>query len=531
MSVKSVRCGRVFALVCVWLCGAPSCAWAAISFRTDVAPVLLGKCGTCHVNREVGGVSMANYRALMAGPAAGRIVIPGDADGSRLIEVIETGDMPRGGGKVSAEQLAKLKQWIREGTKFDGDDPAANLATLVPDTRPAPKKVEMRRAAGTELVSFSSDLAPVLAQHCVDCHGDNQPRARLNLTSYQGLLRGGDNGPPVQPGQSAASLLIRKLKGEADGQRMPQGAAPLDDAVIAQFATWIQEGTALDGADPAQDVRELAAIARAQAATDQQLRKDRQTLAEENWRLVMPDDDAQQAQTEHFFLLGNVDENSLRQYGAEAESLVPKIARSLRAPSDEPFVKGAITLYFFRTLYDYGELGRMVERRELASGSHAHFRFSIVDAYGAFFVERFDADARETLLAEQITGVYVASLGKSPAWFSAGIGRAVAARLEPRSDVVIGWNEQLTDALGRVQQPDDFLNGKGVAEDAGLLAYSFARFLMSDSRRFQALLRALQQGTDFDAAFAQSYQAGPTQLAPVWLARAVAEQRRRGGRR
>ncbi len=426
----------------------------------------------------------------MKGPAEGRIVLAGDAAGSRLIEVIESGDMPRGGGKITPQELATLRQWIQEGALFDGPEQQANLSTLVPGARPTtPAKVEMRRALGTESVSFSRDLAKLLETHCTSCHGPNQPRARLNLSTYQGLLRGGDNGPPVQPGKVEASLLMRKLKGEADGQCMPQGAPPLADDLIALFATWIREGATFDGSDPAQDVGELAAIARAEAATHEQLREDREQLVLSNWRLVMPRDTPQQFKTEHFFLLGNVDENTLRDYGAVAESLIPKITRSLRPPADQPLVKGAMTLFFFKTGYDYSEMGRMVERRELASHSQVHFRFSIVDAYAALFAQRMDDDSLEAVLAEQIAGIYVASLGTSPRWFQQGVARAVAARIAARSELVTRWSNQLPDALGRLQKPEEFLKGTGVAEDADVLAYSFARFLMSDTRRFQTLLR------------------------------------------
>ena len=51
---------------------------------------------------------MATFAALMKGPPEGVVVIfAGDTVGSRLIETIETGDMPRGGGKVSPQENCK----------------------------------------------------------------------------------------------------------------------------------------------------------------------------------------------------------------------------------------------------------------------------------------------------------------------------------------------------------------------------------------------------------------------------------------
>ena len=64
---------------------------------------------------------------------------------------------------------------------------------------------------------------------------------------------------------------------------------------------------------------------------------------------------------------------------------------------------------------------------------------------------RNDEDGLEALLAQQIVGLYVSSLGPSPAWFRRGAAWAGTARLVPRSDLVTGWNEQLSEAFTRQQ--------------------------------------------------------------------------------
>ena len=54
----------------------------------------------------------------------------GDAKGSRMIELIESGDMPRGGAKVTPEELELLCGWINAGAKFDGPDSAAPITSF-----------------------------------------------------------------------------------------------------------------------------------------------------------------------------------------------------------------------------------------------------------------------------------------------------------------------------------------------------------------------------------------------------------------
>ena len=81
----------------------PAAVGDGISFARQVSPLLVAKCGNCHVNQAKGGFSMATFAALQKGSKDGGTVIqPGSGAGSRLVEVIESGDMPRGGGKISA---------------------------------------------------------------------------------------------------------------------------------------------------------------------------------------------------------------------------------------------------------------------------------------------------------------------------------------------------------------------------------------------------------------------------------------------
>ena len=128
----------------------PAMAAGGISFTKKLAPWLVASCGRCHIDGSRGSFNMATFTALMNGPAAGKVIFPGDPVGSRFVEVIESGDMPRGGGRISPEQLADLKTWITEGAKFDGPDAAANLKTLVPNgATPANTALTLVRATGS----------------------------------------------------------------------------------------------------------------------------------------------------------------------------------------------------------------------------------------------------------------------------------------------------------------------------------------------------------------------------------------------
>ena len=187
-------------------------------------------------------------------------------------------------------------------------------------------------ATGKETVSFSRDLAGVLNEKCANCHGNGRrPSGRLNLTTFRGLLNGGESGPPVLPGKPADSLLIKKLKGLGGGERMPRGMPPLDDAVIAKFETWISEGARFDGPDANQHVRDVAEIAKAKMSTHEQLSADRAKRALEQWQLGMPGVDHETSETVNYLLIGDLGPNTLAEYGRRAEAMSPKVAAALRA--------------------------------------------------------------------------------------------------------------------------------------------------------------------------------------------------------
>jgi hypothetical protein len=87
-------------------------------FDTRVAPILTRRCLGCH-NEELkdGGVSFLDRDSLLRGGRRGAAVVPGDPEGSVLVQAIRhDGDvkMPPG-PKLSARDVATLTDWVRNG--------------------------------------------------------------------------------------------------------------------------------------------------------------------------------------------------------------------------------------------------------------------------------------------------------------------------------------------------------------------------------------------------------------------------------
>lgn len=490
----------------------------ALSFSAHIVPILVGKCGGCHVNNARGMFSMSSFANLMKGPPAGKVIFPGDPVGSRLIEVIESGDMPRGGIKVSADELATLKKWIMDGAKYDGKSDQDSLTSLNPNAKPdAGPMLQVMEATGKETISFARDIAPVLAANCTACHGTMRPRENFSLINFTGLLKGGDSGPPIVPGKPDESLIVKKLKGTGGGQRMPVGRDPLSTDVMAKIEKWIAEGAKFDGGDPGQNVAQVAALARAKGATHAQLSDDRAKLAGENWRLGMPNSQPARFESTNFLVLGNVGEATLADIGARAEAMAPKVAAVFKAPADQPLIKGRMTLFVFGERYDYSEFGQMVERRQIPKEWRGHWLFNTVDSYGALVPPRNGEYSLELLVAQQLAGAYAASLGKTPRWFAEGAARSAAARLDASDPRVVAWNEQVPAALAAMSSADDGVNGKLPPELNDIANYSYVNFLMNDGKRFSKLLDQLKQGVAFDKAFPDAFGGNPAQVAEAWI--------------
>lgn len=91
-------------------------ASTAISYASDVYPILEAKCVKCHgVERVKEGLNMLTYEQLMAGSFNGPVIVPGNADESLLAQLIAEGEMPDRGPKVTEAELQVIKNWINAG--------------------------------------------------------------------------------------------------------------------------------------------------------------------------------------------------------------------------------------------------------------------------------------------------------------------------------------------------------------------------------------------------------------------------------
>lgn len=496
-----------------------------ISFTRQIAPFLIARCGNCHVTGSRGGLNFASYELIEKGSQGKLLLVKGDSKNSEGIREIESGNMPRGGGKVAPEELAIFKKWIDDGAKFDGPDPKAQLTTLVPRSNVPPMpameapKLEVASATGKETVSFSKDLAPILVATCFDCHGGGQNgnRGGLVMSDFAALLRGGDSGLPLTPGKPGESLLVKKLKGTA-GDRMPKDKPPLADSQIKQFEQWIAEGARFDGGDAALNLGTLVDMLKAQAASHEQLSADRRKKAEANFRVAIPDEQAVIVEGKNTLVIGNVGKETLQQIADAADAQLISLASQFKVPADQPPVKGRITLFALKQRYDYAEW-KMVEQREIPVGLRGHVRYNVIDAYGVMWVPANPTDfSLKLIVQEQANALFIANLGqgKLPQWFSSGAGKVLAAKGDARDPRIKFFDDSIAGQLRATENIGPLLANNLGGEANDVLAYGFVKSLMKKSSNFSDVVKAVRNGADFDSALAKQYGGNARQLLYSW---------------
>ncbi len=118
--------------------------------------------------------------------------------------------------------------------------PIADLADinsyspLAPTPRPTPIQYDRLADLGD---SWATGVGALYAERCGSCHRTVGGQGNLDLTSYEGVLQGGNSGPALVPGSSGISLIvIWPSRGDHPGQlSMPE---------IGAVRAWIDAGAA-----------------------------------------------------------------------------------------------------------------------------------------------------------------------------------------------------------------------------------------------------------------------------------------------
>ncbi len=195
-----------------------------VNYEAHILPIVEAHCAECHgEDNPDEGLQLTTYNGIMAGSIYGSVVKPGDPDGSYLVEMVVTGQMPKRGPDLSQAEIDTIIAWIEAGAPERGSAPAESAAQPTVDLTN---------------VTFQTDVLPIFSEHCAECHGDDDPEEGLVLTSHKDVMAGSIYGSVVKPGEPDDSYLVELV---ATGQ-MPKRGPDLTEDQIAVIVAWIEAG-------------------------------------------------------------------------------------------------------------------------------------------------------------------------------------------------------------------------------------------------------------------------------------------------
>jgi len=223
-------------------------------YTQKVEPILDDNCYSCHAEGQSGGLRLDTYDAILRGGGRGPSIVPGDPDTSILIQAIRrTGSLkmpPR--HALEPGEVDVLVAWVKAGAKGavpmpeTVDKVAASAAPVAP---PAPAQPQVAKVsevttphpqgAMSDADFFETNVRPILANNCYSCHGD-ATSAGLKLDSREALLKGGEHGPALVPGDPAKSLIITAVH-QTTSLKMPKGGK-LTPQEVADLTEWVKHG-------------------------------------------------------------------------------------------------------------------------------------------------------------------------------------------------------------------------------------------------------------------------------------------------
>ncbi|MBZ0255158.1 hypothetical protein K8I31_03805, partial [bacterium] len=213
----------------------------AIDFEQDVEPILMANCVGCHAKMNpAAGLQFLSIETILKGSAHHKVVEPGKPDESLMLKMITGEAEPKMPPKpllpLEKEDIAVIREWIASlGASGKVVEEPKPEPVAAPDgneqENPAPEALDDE---------FAQRIHPILQSNCLGCHGAEQPKAGLDLTSLTSIKKGSRKGKVIEPGKPEDSVLFKRIA-QLDGAKPmpPKPMAPLSEDDIKAVRNWI----------------------------------------------------------------------------------------------------------------------------------------------------------------------------------------------------------------------------------------------------------------------------------------------------
>lgn len=497
-----------------------------IDFEKEVAPILAAKCASCHNDeRASGGLKLDTFEGLEAGGTNKPLLVAGQAARSLLVARLSANGalrMPKNPQPaLSAVEISTITSWVNQGAKFEGDkakkfEAARAGGAARGNNLPPPTIV---RAAGDEKVSFTRDIAPFMVNLCVGCHSGNNPRGGLNLSTFEGLMKGGASGRVILPGNLEGSRLWR-LVGGLELPRMPQGQARITRTNYENLKVWLEEGAKFDSPDPKKPLREIVPTeeeilaAKLGKLTAEEFNTMRKEKSEEQWKRANAKETPVSLESDEFLAMGNVSEPRLKEVLDWANEH-GKTLRDAFGDKTPQLWRGKLTIFVFKDRFSFEEFPRVIESSEVPRETIGLAR--VVPSYDDAYIcvedigDQISSESPGMKLSviDQITGAYLKRSGdKIPDWLIRGLGLALAAKDDKKNEFILAQGAMAVESLKGVETPEQvFEKGRFSSADLGPIGFTLVQHMLAAGgpAKLGQLITKLQSGTELAPALKDIY--------------------------
>ncbi|MCA9089538.1 MAG: c-type cytochrome [Planctomycetaceae bacterium] len=509
---------------------------APVSFTKDVASIINTRCLNCHgPNNPRNNLRLDTFAGWKQGGKSGPLLVPGAAVQSLLLARVsapmDQGRMPPNGEALSREEIQTIASWVNQGAKFDGQAENMVLADLIFQMELKELDVKLPKSTGKEVVSFTRDIAPWFSNLCLGCHNERRKSGGLSVATFFDIMKGGDSGEVIIPGDMENSRLFR-LVGGLELPRMPQGQARITRKNYEDLKLWFKEGNTFDGGDVrtnistyVRDETEVMAD-RFAAMTNEEMAVHRDRKSREQFQRAVPNDKLETLQTERLLLLGNVSTGRLKEVQGWADEQIDAMQKLFNDSSKLPW-RGRLAVFVMKDRFSYDEFVQTIEQRRAAAEmvGHSVLTKSQEDAYIVLYDVGDESTAEgpslQINLIDNLAGAYVRRGGGSiPEWMVRGLGLSMAAAKFPQSPLFRQLDQTAAQLAPTVNRPDDvFRDGSFSPGTIGAIGYSLTNYLLKSAgpAKYGRLLQELNNGERIEAALQTAYGAPPATIAQAYV--------------
>ena len=152
----------------------------------------------------------------------------------------------------SFDSMPSFKSFMSEGSDSKGSGTKDGSDSKGSDSKGSDSKGSDSKGSDSkgsdtkndvEMVSFTKEVAPILMQHCSQCHID-QKRGQYDMNTYTSIKKGTRKGTAIKPRDLEKSRMIALIE---NGKMPPRGKGPVPEEQLEVLKNWVAQGAKFDG--------------------------------------------------------------------------------------------------------------------------------------------------------------------------------------------------------------------------------------------------------------------------------------------